>query len=42
MEHLRAGGVDEGDGGHVGGLGGMQARHGAWLVALALARREVD
>ena len=42
VEHLGAGGVDEGDSGHVGGLGGMQARHGAWLVALALAGREVD
>lgn len=42
VEHLRAGGEDEGNGGHVGGLGCVQARNGAWLVALALAGREVD
>ncbi len=42
VEHLRSGGEDEGDGGHVGGLGGVQARDGAWFVALALASREVD
>ncbi len=42
VEHLRAGGEDDGYGGHVGGLSGVQARGGAWFVALALARREVD
>jgi len=41
VEQLGAGGEDEGDGGHVGCLGGVQARNCAWLVALALAGREV-
>lgn len=41
VEQLGAGGEDEGNGGHVGGLGGVQARDRAWLVALALASREV-
>ena len=41
VEHLGAGGVDEGDGGHVGGLSGVQAGDCAWFVTLAVASREV-
>lgn len=42
VEHLRALGVGEGDGGHVGGLQGVQAGGAPHFVPLALSGGEVD